>query len=393
MPSAPVLIIFLGGMGSSPIEEMVAAARRAAALDLLERALATDAFAGAVVVTDQPDALGHIPKGVVVDADTGPFHFGRRLHEVITRFAIERPLYIGGGAVPLLPTDSLVGIAQHLEQSEGAIITNNYYSADLVGFVPGSAIHCIQPPATDNPLARLLAEATALPTTPLPRSPATQLDIDTPTDLCILSLMEGLGPRLSQLLKSLCLDIQTYRRCLPLFTDPRAQVLVAGRVGSHVWQYLERETACRVRMLAEERGMQADGRFQTGGVRSILGFHLEQVGLSRFFDDLAQLGDAVFLDSRVLLAHLGINPSRADRFASDLGRVEAIADSFLSSFTEAARQAPVPVVLGGHSLASGGLMALVDVAWREYDRASGGNPAHDDPTEPGAAFSSHPRPP
>lgn len=378
LSSAPVLITFLGGMGGSAAEAMVAAARRAAALDLVERALATGAFAGAVIATDQPDALGPIPRGAVVDEDVGPFHFGRRLQEVISRFAIQRPLYVSGGALPLLTSDSLVGLARHLEQAKGVIVTNNYYSADLVGFVPGSAVHAVPPPTTDNPLARLLAEATGLPTAPLPRSPATQLDIDTPADLHVLSLLEDPGPRLGQLLRSLCLDVQRYRRCLPLFTDPRAQVLVTGRVGSHTWQYLERETACRVRMLAEERGMQADGRYHAGTVRSILGFYLEQVGLPRFFDTLAQLGDAAFLDSRVLLAHLGHNPSRADRFASDLGHVEAIADPFLRSFTEAAGQAPIPILLGGHSLVSGGLMALVDLAWREHDRArAGGGPTVD----------------
>jgi hypothetical protein len=36
--------------------------------------------------------------------------------------------------------------------------------------------------------------------------------------------------------------------------------------------------------------------------------------------------------------------------------------------TRAATQAPVPVLLGGHSLVSGGIMALVQAAWEEQDR-------------------------
>jgi hypothetical protein len=52
-------------------------------------------------------------------------------------------------------------------------------------------------------------------------------------------------------------------------------------------------------------------------------------------------------------------PSPADRFNSDLRRPNDIADSFLRNFTAAALAAPIPVVLGGHSLVSGGLLALI----------------------------------
>jgi len=84
---------------------------------------------------------------------------------------------------------------------------------------------------------------------------------------------------------------------------------------------------------------------------------------------LSALGDVAFIDTRVLLAHRGLHPSRPDRFLSDLGRFEEIEDPFLHQFTEAATGAPTPVILGGHSLVSGGLMALIEAAWREHDRA------------------------
>jgi hypothetical protein len=197
-------------------------------------------------------------------------------------------------------------------------------------------------------------------------------------DLAVLALHGGSGQRLSRLLGSLALDLAPYRRCLPLLTDPWAEVLVAGRVGSQVWQCLERETACRVRVFSEERGMAAAGR--EGGSarpdgrpsgRSLLAYHLQAVGLTRFFEELATLGDAAFIDTRVLLAHLEIRPSRADRFLSDLGRHSGIEDPFLREFTQAAAAAAIPVLLGGHSLVSGGLMALIEVAWREHDKALG----------------------
>jgi hypothetical protein len=370
----PVLVAFLGGMGGSPVEEMLAEALRAAALDSLEEALGTGAFAGALLATDAPDRLGHLPAGVTVDPDRGPFHFGRRLAGLIEQHRIESVVYFGAGSVPLLRGSDFAAIASGLGAASRVVISNNLYSGDLIAFRPASALLGVEPPAADNALPRLLRDQAGLESLPLPRTAATQFNIDSPADLAALALYGGApgGGRLSCLLSSLDLDVTLYQRCLPLLTDRSAEVLVAGRVGSQVWQYLERETACRIRLFSEERGMAAAQGVSTAagqvGARSLLAYHLQAVGLARFFEELATLGDAAFIDTRVLLAHLGLHPSRADRFLSDLGRAGEIEDPFLREFTEAAAKTAIPIVLGGHSLVSGSLMALIEVAWREHDR-------------------------
>src|SRR5437899_345395 len=86
--------------------------------------------------------------------------------------------------------------------------------------------------------------------------PTLKCDIDTPRDLCVLALTGVCGPRLQAYVRSLDLDVSRYRAVLPLFVDQTKRLLVAGRVGTHSWSYLERETACRVRLFAEERGME-----------------------------------------------------------------------------------------------------------------------------------------
>jgi hypothetical protein len=364
---APVLISFVGGLGGSPVEEMTAAARRAATLDSLERALSTGAFAYAVLVADAAEGLEALPPGVRLDVDSSPFHFGRRLAGVIERLGLRSVVYFSGGSVPLLPTQEFVGIVQELGRGEGRVVANNYYSADLVAFSPADALRRIDLPAIDNPLARLLAEQAGLATHTLVRSVASQFDIDSPADLAVLTLVGGAGPRLQALLDGWRLDVSLYRRILPLFVVSTAQVLVAGRSNSRVWQYLERRTACRVRFFAEERGVQAEGRIEGGPARSLVGFYLAAVGMERFFATLAELADAAFLDSRVILAHLSLQPSRADRFLSDLGRYDEIEDPFLRELTEGAARAAIPVALGGHSLLSGGLMALIEHAWQEHE--------------------------
>ena len=363
----PALIVFLGGLGDSPVEEMVAGARVAASLDSIEAALQSGGYRGAVLVTDGRFPLPALPEGVLLDADGGPFHFGRRLTEVVHRHGLQRLVYLGGGSLPLLGAPELAAVAEGLAE-DGVLVTNNHYSSDMVGFA-SEALERIEPPESDNRLARALSEEAGLSVRALERTVASQLDIDGPTDLAILALTGEGGPRLRAYLGSLKLDTERYRRVLPLFTDREAEITVAGRVGSHVWQYLERETACRVRLFAEERGMEADGRATSGDARSLVAFFLESAGPLRFFQAMAELADAAFIDTRVLLAHFRVEAGRADRFLSDLGCWREISQPFLRGFTRAAAEAPIPVLLGGHSLVSGGLMALNEFAWRERERS------------------------
>lgn len=368
MSEAPILIVFLGGMGGSPIEDLLGQALAEAALDLLEEALASGAFAQAVLVSDSDALAGRLPSGAVLDRDEGPFHFGRRLAALVAERRIERAVYVGAGGVPLMRGSDLAAVARHLADADGVVISNNYFSADLVAFAPGDALQGVDLPANDNFLPRLLHDQAGLESRPLPRGSATQFNIDSPADLALLKVAGGAGPRLTRFLDGFEADLGPYRRMMTVLVDPQAELLLAGRVGSQVWPYLETETACRLRVYSEERGMQAAGRDASGEARSLLAFHLREVGCERFFAELSELGDAACIDTRPLLAHLGVRATRADRFWSDLGCPEQVDDPFLREFTAAARNASIPVLLGGHSLVAGGLMLLNEAAWREEDQ-------------------------
>lgn len=361
------LVLFLGGMGGSPVEDMLAAALREAALDSVDQVLATGAYAGVVVVTDRSDLEAALPAGVSVDLDGGgEFHFGRRLREVLERYRIERFVYVGAGSVPLMDETDFAAIAADVTGGEVAI-TNNFFSADVVA-APAAALRRIEAPAHDNILPRLLRDA-GVDVRSLPRTDATQFNLDSPADLAILAVSRRGGPRLRAFVDSLGQDLERHRRCMAPLVDRTAEVLVAGRIGSHAWQYLERETACRVRVFSEERGMRAAGRDQDGSARSLLAYHARAVGLRRLFEEMAEMADAAFIDSRVLLAHAASTASRRDRFLSDLGDWAQVDDCYLRELTREAGAAPLPVLLGGHSLVSGGLMALTEAAWREHDLA------------------------
>ena len=351
---------------ASEPERMVSLARHAITLDLVDRALTVPALRPIVVATNSATLAGELAgRPVIVDHDNPgePFHFGRRLNELIARYRLDRCFYIGGGAGPLLSATDMADVTSRLATADRLLITNNFYSSDLAAFAPTTALTAYPPPENDNELAWLLGERAGLPIHELVRSGATQFDVDTPADLLTLAAHPGAGPHTRACLARLALDTRAVDAALPLMLDRDAEILVAGRVSSTTWSYLERETACRTRVLSEERGMRASGRQARGQARSVLGYYLDAVGLERFFDSLATLGQAIFLDNRVILVHRGLWPTAADRFYSDLQRPDQIGDPFLRELTAAALAAPVPVIMGGHSLVAGGMYALVEAAW------------------------------
>ena len=362
-------------MGGSPIEEAFAVALRECALDTLLEAEASAAFERTILVADEASARhleGRMPSGTVVDLDATaePWHFGERLREVVLRYELQRPVYVGSG-LPLIKRDELAAVARGITEASRAVVSNNFFSADMLGFVPGDAVRDLELPDNDRILPRLLRDKAGLENRALKRSIANQFDIDTPGDLAMLTYSGGAGPNLQRHIDSAAIDTTRLQRASTLFTDRDAEVVVMGRVGTPTWQYLEAETACRVRMFAEERGLQAAGRDVNGEARSLVAFHIQSVGMERFFRELSEMGQAAFIDTRPLFAHMHLKPSRPDRFLSDAMTPIGIDDPWVRELTQAACEAPIPVVLGGASLVAAGVQLLSEAAWLEHDRKQG----------------------
>ncbi len=357
-------VVFFGRAGESALERRLDAFRVAIAAGLLERAGAAG-FAPLLAVTADAEAAAAFTRaGAEAEPAEGqPFHLGVELARLVRHRRLDRVCVVGAGAGALLAVADLAEIRRDIEEADHLVLSNNYHSADLVAFGPAAALDAITLPATDNPLARLLHQQAGLPSRQLPRSAATLLDVDTPADATVLVRHPLCPPELRGLgswNQELGARIDAIMR---LITTPEQELLVAGRVGAPVWTFLESQTACRVRMLAEERGMQAAGRDAAGLARTALGFLYAATAPEGFFARLRELGDGMLFDSRVLFAHLGWRPDPAERFASDLFDVEAIRDTDLSAFTLAARDADMPILLGGHTLVSGVLWTMVEAAW------------------------------
>jgi hypothetical protein len=359
------LLLLTGGWGESQVERALAGAGRAAARDLLDALLDTGLIDRAVVATDDGsawrDALAGLPVELDVDPPGEPFHFGRRLAGLIERHAAQQVLYSGGGSAPLMEAGQWTDALARLGEAQHLAITNNVHSSDWVGFVPApEAAPLIARQANDNSIAWALANEAGWPVESVPPSAATRFDLDTPVDVLIAGRHPGIGPHLRRYVGELEWEAPQLDGVLAEMARVGGSLMVAGRVSEAAWAALERATRCWVRVFAEERGMRASGRQARGEVRSLLADHLERVGIAGFFDELARLANGLLLDSRVILAARGLWPSKRDRFNSDLHRWEEIEEPFLRRFTRAAAEAPLPVVLGGHSIVAGGLMALIE---------------------------------
>ena len=106
------------------------------------------------------------------------------------------------------------------------------------------------------------------------------------------------------------------------------------------------------------------------GPRSLLAALAARSSPAELIAELASLGDAVVLDTRVLMAAVAGSaeatawPPEEERFASDFGDAARVGTPWLRELTEAAAAASVPFLFGGHALVSDGLRLIVGAAWQ-----------------------------
>lgn len=355
-------VIFEGGHPTSEIQERMSSVRFGVTMDNLAKLLAVPEIDETILCTNYPAlAAAATSLGAVVDFEPPGtrFHFGLRLREVIYKYKVDKLLYMGGAAAPLIRHEEIAEVARMTKAADQVVMVNNPQSPDLVSFSPASAIDWIEPPDNDNVLGHLLRVA-GLPRVLMRNTAWINFDIDTPADLIVLSQLAGVGCRTAQAIERLGLDASRIVTAKRLFLQTGSEFGLIGRVSPSVALFINANFAVRLRMFSEERGMRALGRAERGEVRSLIASYLEAIGPVQFMRGLADISQVVFFDSRVWMAHQKLDLSEADRFYSDLGQVDMIKDPKLREFTEAAFGAPIPVILGGHSLVAGGLWALAE---------------------------------
>jgi hypothetical protein len=308
--------------------------------------------------------------------------FGEALAGLVRDEGIEACVVLGSGAVPRLRPDDARRLVTAAGSPRRAALTNNRYSSDVCAVAEAATLRELPPLPSDNALPRWLEEVAGYSIADLPGRERLALDLDTPLDLALLALAGGPPIMLSRIAAAHGLSVPRLDEVRAVGSDPRRELLVFGRSSSRTLAWLERHVRCRVRFLAEERGLRASStlamgttgtpRRNGGGARgtpdrparATIGRLIAARGPDALPSIVGEFADAAILDSRVLIAdHAGPDegawPSDEDRFASDLLRPAAIADRWLRDLTAAAAGSAVPILLGGHTLVGPGVPLLL----------------------------------
>jgi hypothetical protein len=352
VPSVAVRILHAEASASAgPLTAGLASARR----DLADRLANSFRSAGA---TDVRVAAG--------PPDDTPF--GARLGDLIVDAGSGGLVVAGSGSLAVARPADLRPLLRVASLDRPAVLANNRYSADVIA-VSRAGYVLRDVPAdlrSDNSLPGWIGEHVGITVDDLAGRWRLSMDVDTPLDAVLVGAMALPESPVGQRLAAIG----------GVMRDPDAELLVAGRTSSRTMRWLERRTACQVRLVAEERGLRAsvgppratddrperDARPDRGArpPSSVLGALFEAIGAAALGSTVARLADGALIDTRVLLAHrLGVDedawPDPEERFASDLLLVDRLSDPWLTILTQAALGAPVPIVLGSHSLVGPGV--------------------------------------
>jgi hypothetical protein len=298
----------------------------------------------------------------IVDDAPDTRTYGRRLRDALAHLRADGLVVLGSGSIPLARPADLAEFVATAAGPAGRALANNRFSADVVAIAGLEPLAGLPDLTADNGLPRWLTEDAGFIVDDLRRRWRLQVDLDSPFDAFLVA------PRRGVAIDSVGIPSAAVRAALAgavaVARDPHRELVVAGRASADGLAWLERSTPSRTRALIEERGFRTRRAGQRP-VRSTLGLLLDRDGPGALGTILAELGDAALVDSRVLLAHqFGADehgwPGPEDRFASDLLRPDGIADPWLRTITTAAVDAPIPIVLGGHSLVGPGLRLVLE---------------------------------
>ena len=325
----------------------------------------------------QGAAVQLIPPG-----EAGPFHWGS-WYASAARGALDKGGdrvdalgWVGAGALALLADE---GLDTLLSPIAGEVVTNNRFSSDafVVAGDLRAALDGLAGLGADNGAPRAL-EAAGFSVRDLSGAPWTRFDVDAPLDLALLRLatrlpgMRAMDPALGAFLEGAQLPggrplaIPRVDEVFTVLRNRNAELVVAGRVPSSSFAYLEEQAACRIRLFVEERGMRAA---PANRPRSLLADWVTERGAAALVERLMDLGNAVIIDTRVIMAALvgsadpAVWPAPEDRFASDFADPTPVSADWLRELTTAAASASVPFMLGAHTLVSDGLRILTDASW------------------------------
>jgi hypothetical protein len=300
------------------------------------------------------------PQAVALHHIGGPFHFGDTLRSIVNRFSLERVLVFAGASAPLYYPDIWHFYERLLTNRTNVVLENNPGSADVIGFHPGAAVNEIDPPEIDNHLGRRLREV-GLKRILIPNTSELHFDIDVPTDVAVLRQIgsERVGPRTREVLSQPIFENKSLDRFVERLRseENRPTLCMAGRIETSTLQFYRANFPMRMHCLMEGRGLRYlvdQGETVVTPTSTIV----REKGFEGLFRVLTAGIEFLVLDWRPMMVGLNQHFAQEERFRADLLHVDHVKSPLLQQFAAAAVAQDKEIILGGHSLVSGGLWQL-----------------------------------
>ena len=364
-------ILFLPTAGSTRGERWLAAARVAAAADLLLR-LSRTGYEPVALVADEPSDREKLAKlgARLLPEGTPPFHFGRALNRIVAEQAFTELAYFGGASAPLADEASLAAWrGQARELPPDGVLANNLHSTDWAILRDARRLSPLADRLpTDNPLGWVLRDEGCV-VAEAPSTTASRTDFDTPGDLALIRNHPALGAHLRRALEPFPEGLgRKAERLKDIVLTPASSVALIGRVSDVAWREMVSRAQIWARVYAEERGMRASGRQQRGEVRSLIADLVDESGPAAFVERLRSMVQAAVWDTLVWMARRSDWPGAGDRIAADLGWWQDVEDVGLRRLTQAVEGGDIPILTGGHGVVSGSLVAFLETLFPNASR-------------------------
>lgn len=279
---------------------------------------------------------------------------GQYLLKIINRHSLDKIFYLGAGSCYFLTTDELKFISENT--INGQFISNNPISSDFISFSSSDLTNeiILNFPNIDNYFSSYLMSKTSLKYLKMPVSLGSIFDIDTPNDFAILSKITNnsgrIGNYISQsIFKNIDLD-----KFIKILSSKSSEIFIYGRINPLNLYMAEKNIPCKIRFLSEERGLKIRGKASA----SLLEYIFKQENFDNFFKLFENICNGGIFDTRAIFSLFAGEYAQEDVYLSDMKIWQKIKNPFIKSFTKRVSESQVPVILGGHSIVNGGLMAL-----------------------------------
>ena len=198
----------------------------------------------------------------------------------------------------------------------------------------------------------------------MPVSLGSVFDIDTPNDFAILSKITNNSGNIGNYISNSIFKNIDLNKFIKVLSSKSSEIFVYGRINPLNLYMAEKNIPCKIRFLSEERGLKIRGKASS----SLLKYFFKSENFDNLFKLFENICDGGIFDTRIIFSLFAGEYEQEDVYLSDMKIWQKIKNPFIKFFTKKIAESKIPIILGGHSVVNGGLMALSNlVRGKKYD--------------------------